>query len=135
MRIEAQARGLSGHLRFLNEVEGMPGLLTLAEVSVMPVERLYAKIDMPLVLLEHMALGRPVVVSDSEPLVETIQREGGVAVPHGDAGRLADVVADLLLDERARRDAGAAARRVVEAHFDIRKSAAAYADLYDEVLA
>ncbi len=130
VRAEAQARGLSEHVRFLNEVEGMAGLLTLAEISVMPVERLYAKIDMPLVVLEHMALGRPVVVSDSEPLVET----GGIAVPHGNAERLADAVADLLLDDRARRDAGAAARRVVEAHFDIRKSAAAYADLYDEIL-
>jgi glycosyltransferase involved in cell wall biosynthesis len=128
---EAQARGLFERVRFLNEVEGMAGLLTLAEISIMPVERLYAKIDMPLVLLEHMALGRPVVVSDSEPLVET----GGITVPHGDAARLAAVVADLLRDDRARRDAGAAARRLVEERFDIRKNAAAYADLYDEIMA
>jgi glycosyltransferase involved in cell wall biosynthesis len=134
IRAEAASRGLTDHVRFLNEVENMPGLLTLAEVSVMPVERLYAKMDMPLVLLEHMALGRPIVVSDSEPLAELIPGgAGGIAVPHGDAQKLADAVRDLLRDDRARRDAGASARHVVETHFDIRRSAAAYADLYDEI--
>lgn len=135
IRIEAGARELLAHVRFLNEVEDMAGLLTLAELSIMPVERLYAKMDMPLVLLEHMALGRPVVVSDSEPLREVLPGgAGGAIVPHGDVEKLADAVAGLLLDERARRDAGASARLIVEAHFDIRKSAEAYAALYDELM-
>ncbi|MFQ5458267.1 MAG: glycosyltransferase family 4 protein [Myxococcota bacterium] len=132
IRSEAESRGLLPNIRFLNEVGDMPGLLTLADLSVMPVERLYAKMDMPLVLLEHMALGRPVVVSDSEPLREVLPGgAGGRVVPHGDVGRLADAVAEFLRDEGARRDAGASARHLVERHFDIRKSAAAYADLYD----
>jgi glycosyltransferase involved in cell wall biosynthesis len=134
IRADASSRGLTDHVRFLNEVEDMPGLLTLAEISVMPVERLYAKMDMPLVLLEHMALGRPVVVSDSEPLSEILPGgAGGTAVTHGDARKLADAVGDLLRDDRARRDAGASARHVVETQFDIRQSAAAYADLYDQI--
>ena len=135
IRAEAESRQLGDHVRFLNEVDDMPGLLSLAELSMMPVERLYAKMDMPLVLLEHMALGRPVVVSDSEPLAEVLQGGGGgVAVPHGDIEQLAGAVAEFLRDDRARRDAGAAARHIVETHFDVNKSAAAYADLYDEVL-
>ncbi len=135
IRADAGARELLNHVRFLNEVEDMAGLLTLAELSVLPVERLYAKMDMPLVLLEHMALGRPVVVSNSEPLREVLPGgAGGAVVPHGDIARLADAVADLLLDDRARRDAGASARLVVEQHFDIRKCAEAYAALYDELM-
>lgn len=135
VRADAEARGLLDHVRFLNEVDDMRGLLTLAELSIMPVERLYAKMDMPLVLLEHMALGRPVVVSDSEPLREVLPGgAGGAVVPHGDPGKLAGAVADLLLDDRARRDAGASARLVVERHFDVRRSAEAYASLYDELM-
>jgi len=134
IKSDAALWGLGRSVRFLNEVDDMPGLLTLADVSIMPVESLYAKMDMPLVLLEHMALGKPVVVSDVEPLVETIQDEGGIAVPHGDVGRFVEVIAELFRDERAMRDRGAAARRAVEKHFDIRKSAEAYAALYDEVL-
>lgn len=132
---EAETRGLLGSVRFLNEVSDMPGLLTLAELSVMPVERLYAKMDMPLVLLEHMALGRPVVVSDSEPLREVLAGgAGGSVVPHGDTERLAGAVSEFLLDTGALRDAGASARHQVERHFDIRKSAEAYAALYDELM-
>jgi phosphatidylinositol alpha-1,6-mannosyltransferase len=134
IKSDAALWGIGRSVRFLNEVDDMAGLLTLADVSLMPVETLYAKMDMPLVLLEHMALGKPVVVSDVEPLVETIQGEGGIAVPHGDVARLVDVIAELFRDERAMRERGAAARRAVETHFDIRKSAEAYAALYDEIL-
>jgi len=135
IKSDAALWGLGRDVRFLNEVDDMAGLLTLADLSVMPVERLYAKMDMPLVLLEHMALGRPVVVSDSQPLVETIQGgRGGVAVRHGDVARISEVVVDLLRDDRARSELGRSARRLVEEMFDVRRSAEAYADLYDELL-
>jgi len=135
IKSDAALWGLGRDVRFLNEVDDMAGLLNLADLSVMPVERLYAKMDVPLVLLEHMALGRPVVVSDSQPLVETIQGgRGGVAVRHGDVARLSEAVVDLLRDDRARSELGQSARRLVEEMFDVRRSAEAYADLYDELL-
>jgi hypothetical protein len=109
IKSDAALWGLGPHVRFLNEVDDVPGLLTLADLSILPVERLYAKMDMPLVLLEHMALGRPVVVSDSAPLRETIQGgRGGIAVKHGDVAAGGAVV-DLLRDDRARADLGRSA--------------------------
>ncbi len=134
MKSDAALWGMGPHVRFLNEVDDVRGLLTLADLSVMPVERLYAKMDMPLVLLEHMAMGRPAVVSDSQPLLETIQGgRGGIAVKHGDVARFAEVVADLLRDDGARAELGRSARRLVEEQFDIRRVAEAYANLYDEL--
>jgi len=134
MKSDAGLWGLGPHVRFLGEVDDMRGLLTLADLSIMPVESLYAKMDMPLVLLEHMAMGKPAVVSDSEPLRETIQGgRGGIAVKHGDILRLSEVITDLLRDDRAREELGRSARRLVEEEFDIRRVAEFHADLYDEL--
>ncbi len=135
IKSDATLWGLGPHVRFLNEVDDIRGLLTLSDLSIMPAERLYAKMDMPLVLIEHMAMGRPVVVSDSQPLGETIRDgRGGVAVKHGDVARLGEVIANLLRDDRAREELGQSARRLVEEEYDIRRAAESYANLYDELL-
>ena len=51
----------------------------------------------PMVLLESLALGRPIVTGDRPPLSEAILG-GGLGARPGDAGALADSLSRLLAD-------------------------------------
>ncbi|MBI2892092.1 MAG: glycosyltransferase family 4 protein [Deltaproteobacteria bacterium] len=127
------ASGVLDHVRFWNEVDDMPSLLGATDLIVMPAESLYAKMDVPLVLLEAMSLGVPIVVSDVPPLSELHSPEIGAAVPPGDPAALARAVLDILGDPGRLRAMGEAARSVVRERFSPDVVARAYENLYDEV--
>jgi len=87
-----------------------------------------------MVFLEAQALQTPVVSFRSGGLVEAVE-EGITALlsEEKDVAGLADAVANLLEDSRLRRDMGAAGRRRVEHHFDIRKQCVKLEQIYDEL--
>jgi glycosyltransferase involved in cell wall biosynthesis len=89
---------------------------------------------MSLVVLEALAVGRPVVATDADGNAEAIQPGAGAIVPIGDAEAFAREVTARLErpDLRAQEAAGAAARA---ARFDIARTTREVADLYDEVVA
>jgi glycosyltransferase involved in cell wall biosynthesis len=71
-----------------------------------------------LVIVEAMAMGRPVIASDGGGPREIIVDEAtGLLSPMGNPGALADRIAALLGDADRRRLLGAAARQRVEAAF------------------
>lgn len=89
----------------------------------------------PLVLVEAMLLGRPVVstpVGFARDLV--VDGETGRLAPVGDATALADAVAALLDDPAAARAMGEAGRRRAAERHSVAALAAAHDALYREVL-
>lgn len=121
--VEAAA-GERVHL--LGPVDDVPGLLRSADVFA------FASTDeaCPVAVLEAMATGLPVVVSDI-PGTRHLVTDGvdGLRFPVGDVDALAEALA------RATADLGVKARAKVLADFTVDGEAAAYQDLYDEVLA
>jgi glycosyltransferase involved in cell wall biosynthesis len=85
----------------------------------------------PLVPLEAMALGVPVVSCRIEPIGELIE-DGltGLLVPPGDAEALAQAVARLARDEGLRKTIAEAGRRRVHESFNARRSARQLAECY-----
>jgi phosphatidylinositol alpha-mannosyltransferase len=70
-----------------------------------------------IVLIEAMATGTPVVASDLEAFRRVLDDgEAGALFPVGDAAALAEVLAEVLLDEERRRRLAVAASRVVQAY-------------------
>jgi glycosyltransferase involved in cell wall biosynthesis len=109
----------------------MPSLIRDATVVVLPARTLAGKADLPLVVLEAMAAGRPVVVSRLPSLAAL--GDAVTSVPPGSPAALGRAVAGLL-DTPARWLAMAAAgRRAVEARFCEQAMAASYARLYAEL--
>ncbi len=135
-RIQAMlaAMGTQGQVRMLGEVDRMLDLLAASDLCVLPAESLYAKMDLPLVLLEALALGVPLVVSDRPPLSELLQDDVGLAVPPQDPGALARAVCRILGDPGRKRALAENARAAAEARYDIRRVSRQHEALYDDLL-
>lgn len=128
-KLEEQVRklGLGDRVRFLGRRDDVPALLAAAEALVLP-----SSIEgLPLVVLEAMAAGRPVVATSVGGTPEAVvDEETGLLVPPGDVEALVHAI-DALLDdpELARRFGKAGARRVRE-RFDADASARRVLGLY-----
>ncbi len=81
-------------------------MMAQADVFVLP-----SLVDVfPLVVIEAMASGLPVVVSDSTGASEIVDSESGFVVPVGNAAALAEALENLLDDPELRRRMSVSAR-------------------------
>lgn len=86
---------------------------------------------LPTVILEAMALGTPCVASRVTGIPEAVRHEEtGLLVEPGDPPALADAIESLLDAPDLRLRLAAAARRMVEEEFDVRKNTAAVRALF-----
>ncbi len=125
----------AGRVRFLREVGDMRALLALSRAVALPAESTFAKMDLPVVILEAMAEGVPVALADVAPLREVLgqEQEGGALVPPLDPGALAEALRPWVLDEEAARQVGSAGRaRVIRRH-DAAVNCRIYRDIYSSL--
>jgi len=124
--------GLEKNLLFFGQVKSMPDLLAASDIIVFAPEVASVKFDYPLVVLEAMAMEKPVVVSNLEPLNEIFgENEGLKAVP-GSPGSISKAVAFLLSNQEKAIEIGKNARKRAEREFDIKKSAKMLESLYEK---
>ncbi len=88
----------------------------------------------PLSVLEAMACGKPVVVTEAGGLRHVVSEEGGRKVAPGEAGALASALSDLLTDPDLRRRMGAHNRRVVEESYAWERVIDRLEELYAEAM-
>lgn len=135
---EHRLRRLVRDLELTRQVTFVPKLLEFtATLRAMDIFCLPSVVQgLGTVMLEAMALGRPVIASDVGG-VSTILNDGetGLTVPPSDSGRLAERILELLNDPIRARAIGTAANRRVRDAFDVGKMVAATADEYQTVLA
>jgi len=85
----------------------------------------------PMVLLEAMAMRRPVVAMDIGGVREiVINEETGLLVPFGDTNAFADALGRLLADDAERMRMGERGRERVQNDFNTGKMVQAYSELY-----
>jgi phosphatidylinositol alpha-1,6-mannosyltransferase len=136
VRLVARAKDwrIDDKLRWVGETPHIHELLALSDFTVLPNRSPYAKMDYPLVVLEAMCLGRPVVVGEGTPAEELADAGGAIAVETTGAA-LAEAIERLSVDADAdaRRSLGARARDLVLEQFSPAKVASAYETLYEEI--
>jgi glycosyltransferase involved in cell wall biosynthesis len=130
VRSAVAAAGLSAHVRFLRQVDDFASLLAMAAIILFPVQSLLKKMDLPLVLLQAMALRRPLITSTYGPLPELLESDAGIGVPPGDAAALATAAIALLKDPSRRQEMGARAHAVAVERYSASRMAAEYERLY-----
>jgi len=126
--------GLAPVVRFYNTVADMRPLIGASDLTVLPLETMRDKVDIPTTLLESLAAGKPVVISDLPPMNELLQGDVGLATPPGDAEALAQAIVALLKDAKLREHMGQRGQALVRERFDIHRVARQYERLYQEMV-
>lgn len=128
---ETESRGLSANLRFMGRRTDARAFLAAADVVVNPsdVEGL------PIVVLEAMALARPIVATSVGGVPTVIRNnETGLLVSAGDPAGLADGVVRLLRDPALGGTLGDEARSLVDREFSLEAMVRDVETVYRQVL-
>jgi glycosyltransferase involved in cell wall biosynthesis len=106
----------SGAFRWLGYRDDIRELLAVSDVAVLPS---YYPEGIPRSLLEAMALGKPIVTTDTPGCKEVVEEgRNGHLVPARDGQALAQAIDGLLCDGLRRERFGRYSRKKVEAEFD-----------------
>ncbi|MDH5671669.1 MAG: glycosyltransferase family 4 protein [Myxococcales bacterium] len=132
-RALARELGIAERVRWLGETRRIHELLGCADIVMLPSETLYAKMDLPLVLIEAMYLERPILVARDTPAEELAEGEAACVVETSVDATGAALQA-LLDDAESRRQLGARARRAALGRYHPHIMAQRYEQLYDELL-
>jgi len=128
----AEELGINDSTFFLGRCEKVAELLAVSEICV-----LSSKAEgFSNSILEYMAAGRPVVVTDVGGAREVVtEGETGYLVPSGDDAMMAMKLIALLQDPERARAMGAKGKQVVEEKFSCEAQLAHTESLYDDLLA
>jgi len=88
----------------------------------------------PMTVLEAMACGRPVVVTDSCGLASLVSRSGSGVVTAPGAPAVGTAVGQLLGDPERRREMGQSARRTAQQELDMDVVTKTLLSAYEEAL-
>ena len=132
LRAHAQQLGIAERVVWVGETNAIHDLLGAVDVVLLPTDTLYAKMDYPLVILEAMSLGKPVVVGAGTPAEELCSGGGAIATEVTQEA-VQDVMVRLLDDAAARTRHGEKGRARVLESYTRAPMAAAYEALYDEL--
>jgi glycosyltransferase involved in cell wall biosynthesis len=133
LRALAGELGVDASTLWLGELPQIHGLLAAADVVTLPADTLYAKMDLPLVLIEAMMLGKPVLTTQTTAAAELSEDDAAVAVPF-DVEAVASALGRLLTDGHERARLGQRAREAALSRFHPSIMATAYEKVYDELL-
>lgn len=125
----ALERRAGSRVRFAGRTDQVASWLAAADVVVQP----SVWEGMSLSLLEAMAVGRSVVVTDVPGMREVVVAGSGAVVPPGSRSALAAAVVQRLRDPRLTAAEGAAGRRLVEERHDLTAQRAAVLELAQEL--
>ena len=132
LRARVAELGAEPQVTWLGETSRIHDLLGCADVVLLPTASLYAKMDYPLVVLEAMSMGCPVIVSAGTAAAE-LSAAGAVVVDF-DAEALGGAIDGLLTSDAERARCGEEGRVAVRGRFSRQALAEAYEALYDELL-
>jgi L-malate glycosyltransferase len=127
----ARVAGIANKVRFLGRVDDARPLLAAADVVVNP-----ADVEgLPVVLLEALALGRPVVATNVGGVPSVIRDgETGCLVPAGDPAALATAVVAAIADREESARWGKAGAEMVGKEFGVDQMVTAFEDIYRRLL-
>jgi glycosyltransferase involved in cell wall biosynthesis len=108
----------------------MPSLYNTADVVIFPVENLKGKFDVPLIIIEAYACGKPVILSDLPQFAEFTNPDICVTIPKDSGDKLIESLAYLKDNIEEQHRLGDNARRYVKDHFDLKNTAKQYEEIY-----
>ncbi len=116
---------------FVGFREDIANILSSLDVFVLP----SIMEGLPIVILEAMAMAKPIVASDIDGIREQVENgRTGILIPPRDPQALAEGINQLLKDRFQAQGFGMEARKQVEEMFDIRRQVALHEEVYKGLL-
>jgi glycosyltransferase involved in cell wall biosynthesis len=125
--------GFLDYVIFTDSITDMSSLYNSSDIIIFPVKNLKGKFDVPLVIIESYACGKPVILSDLEQFGEFANRDICVSIPKDSEIKLIESVTYLKENEAERVRLGENARRFVKDHFDLQNTAKQYEKIYAKI--
>jgi glycosyltransferase involved in cell wall biosynthesis len=123
---------IENNFRFVGKVLDIREIISLFDVGVVAS---VGSETICRVLLEYMAMGKPVVGTSVNAIPEVIQHKvNGFVVPPGDGEALGEALIQLLEDKEKRISFGKAGRFSVEKNFSLEQFAKKTEEVYFELL-
>ncbi len=111
----------------------MTDIYNLADISVFPVQNMYGKFDVPLVVIEAMACEKPVIISNIPILQEFSNENNSVQVEAGNQAQLVNAILALFNNPEKRKNLSTSAHAYVQQNFDIKNVSDQYARAYRDI--
>lgn len=134
---ETEARfaeaGLLEYVSFPGTIPDMAVFYNSVDLIIFPVSDLKGKFDVPLVIIEAYACGKPVILSDLPEFREFANERICVTIPKDSGPKLIESVAYLKDNIPVREALGREARTFVEQRFDLKNTARQYEEIYNSL--
>lgn len=126
--------GLKDKVLFFDRIDFMPGLINSSDVIVFPIISRALKMEIPMVLLESLALEKPIIISDIQPFNEIVSKSNvGIKVKPDNGEELLKSMTLLIKDKKLRNRMGKEGRALIKKEFDIKNIAQEYKRVYEEL--
>jgi glycosyltransferase involved in cell wall biosynthesis len=130
-RLLLRKYGLEESFTLLNTVDDMPSFFSACTMGIMPARRCMSGIlEIPLVLLELAALGKPVAYGDVAPLGELEDKGLGIKISDGLPGSYAGAIIKCIKDTGYASMVIERSKSAVKANFTMDIAAGEYQRLY-----
>jgi glycosyltransferase involved in cell wall biosynthesis len=111
----------------------MEKIYNLSDISIFPARTMAGKFDIPLAVVEAMACGKPVIVSDLERLKYFLNNENSILILAGNREALKENILYLFNNPEGRYDLAKYGIDFVRENFDITKIVKEYEDVYSSI--
>jgi len=128
-----KAKNILDIVRLPETFTTMEKVYNLGDVALFPVHHMQGKFDIPLVIPEAFACGKPMIISNLPILEELVQGGDAVTIEKGNVENIFEEIINLYNDSEKRKLMGEKARKYVEANFDIKKVAQMYQEVYENL--
>lgn len=119
---------------FRDNVTDMSRLISACDGVLFPVKSLYAKMDIPLVLLESMSRGKPVIMSTTESLRELADFGGVITADPDRPVTFTQAMEKILASPDELKAIGREGAETVRRHFNAEKMARAVETVYQRAV-
>lgn len=119
------------YIKIYNELKDFHCLMRASDMMIFYQKSLFAKMDIPLVVLEAMGYGKPVIVSGN-PMLRELNRDDNLLIANDRQGLIEQI--KLLKQQKQRIKFGKRNRRVVTEFFTLSQMVHNYEKIYQTLL-
>ncbi len=110
----------------------MSDIYNLSDISIFPVSDMKGKFDVPLAVIEAMACGKAMIISDI-PILEEFSKDNSISIEKDSPQALTEAIIDLYSDEKKRMEIAKNALQFAHRNFNIHTAAQKYVSLYNKL--